>query len=674
MLSDNAMAQKIEYQIHSHTGALQEIKIQNDTTGMNWLVQTDGKQYPWINEESGWGLGDMTLAIGGKEVKRMWTEHKNGENTNQQSIQRYDLREIEVAVFRYMKHNNLIEEYEFKNKTNSVIRLKDIAINTPFNDNYPDAITCYHSRTNAHVWAGNSGAYVNAMRMGAFPPHLGLVLTEGSIKSYEIRQRSHTKGLLNTRGIIALNPEDVTLQPYASYKLSWMLFSHAGQEDFYNKLIEYGSIIGKSEKYVYEKGQTASVEFSHNGHINNPTVYVNGEKVTCSSKGNKITVKYKTRTEGDLVFTLNYNTGKSTSVKCLVISGEKELIDKRVNFIIDKQQFKNDSDPRNGAYLVYDNENQEIFLNAQNRSDCNEGRERIGMGILLALQYQKTKSPKIKESLLKYYDFVRKLQDDDYKTYSDVSHKGRHRPYNYPWIANFYFQMFNVTGNKKNLLDGYHTLKALYRNFGHSFYAIDTPTDGYELLKKNGLDNEAQSLLADFTELADNYLKTGWCYPKSEVNYEQSIVAPSVVHLLRVYLITKDKKYLDGAKRLLPLLESFASFQPDYHMNEIAIRHWDGYWFGKYRLWGDTFVHYWSTITAVAYNLYARSTGNISYQKRAKNIIRNNLCQFFEDGSASCAFIYPDKINGENAHLFDPYANDQDWAMVFYFYVNQDFE
>lgn len=41
LASSNLIAQKIEYQIHPRTGALQEIKIQNDTTHMNWLIQTD---------------------------------------------------------------------------------------------------------------------------------------------------------------------------------------------------------------------------------------------------------------------------------------------------------------------------------------------------------------------------------------------------------------------------------------------------------------------------------------------------------------------------------------------------------------------------------------------------------------------------------------------------------
>ena len=32
--------------------------------------------------------------------------------------------------------------------------------------------------------------------------------------------------------------------------------------------------------------------------------------------------------------------------------------------------------------------------------------------------------------------------------------------------------------------------------------------------------------------------------------------------------------------------------------------------------------------------------------------------------------MYPYKINGIKAQFYDPYANDQDWALVYYLLVN----
>lgn len=664
-------AQEVKYAINKTNGSMERISIAGDKTEMNWIMATDGSQYPWVDSVYSWGLGYFKLVMEGRENEwKSWTHPSEVEETSKRVLSRYRAGDIGIEISRYVEGKDLVEKIQFINKGDQSVRLEDIAINTPFNDNYPDAVTCYYGRANAHIWAGESNAYINAMHMSGKGLHLGLALTEGMIKNYEIRERSVEKGLSNTRGVILLNPENISLEPNGIYTLEWRLFSHNGQEDFYQKLVSYGSVVGKSKQYVYELGDTASIEFEHNGNIETAAIDVNGKDIEFVRQGNNIVVKYSVTESGEMVFTLNYNGGKRTHVKCLAISSEEKLIKKRVNFIIDHQQYNNSSDSRDGAYLVYDNEIGEIYLNEAQRSDCDEGRERLGMGVLLALQYQKTGDKKIKESLLKYARFVRTLQREDYTTFSTADHRSKDRAYNYPWVSSFYFEMFHVTGEKEFLLHGYHTLKAMYRRHGHDFYAIDIPVKAYHIMKENGFEKEATSILEDFKKSADAYAANGWNYPKSEVNYEQAIVAPSIIHLLRIYLITDDKKYLESAELQLPLLESFTGFQPSYYLNEIALRHWDGYWFGKYRLWGDTFPHYWNTLNALAYSLYADITGDTSYQERAENIVRNNLCQFFEDGSASCAFIYPDKIDGKSAHLFDPYANDQDWALVYFYLVN----
>jgi hypothetical protein len=46
-------------------------------------------------------------------------------------------------------------------------------------------------------------------------------------------------------------------------------------------------------------------------------------------------------------------------------------------------------------------------------------------------------------------------------------------------------------------------------------------------------------------------------------------------------------------------------------------------------------------------------------------ILRGNLVAFAADGSATCAFVYPSAVNGQPAHVADPMANDQDWALVY---------
>ena len=141
--------------------------------------------------------------------------------------------------------------------------------------------------------------------------------------------------------------------------------------------------------------------------------------------------------------------------------------------------------------------------------------------------------------------------------------------------------------------------------------------------------------------------------------------------MLEMYLLTREARYMDAAREHLRLLEVFGGRQPDHHLHEVAIRHWDGYWFGKRKMWGDTFPHYWSTLTAVAFHRYHLATGDGAYLERAHEILRNNLSLFRPDGRASCAYVYPMTVDGNEGRFYDPYANDQDWALVHWLMVHE---
>jgi hypothetical protein len=645
-------AQKILYRTAPETNAISELFISGNEA-MNWVLRPDNSQYAWVGKEYGWGLLSPSSVL------------PEG---------------VTFSVNRFYDKDDLIEEYTFKNTGKTTVEIVDIGINTPFNDNYPDAETCMTGRCNAHIWAGGSAAYINVLEMSGKAPHLGLALTKGSIKSYEIRERGNRKGSSNFRGVIVLNPENITLKPNEKYTLQWRIFAHNGNEDFERKLVESGSLLAKSDKYVYERGDTAFLTFVSNKKLKKPKFYLNGELLP-----KKLPIGYRQKFFVNLPFIpidklgenrieFVYDNGKKTHIDLLCVSNYDSIISRRAAFILKNQQMNDVADERFGAFMVFDNETDKIYLNNTpnaNPVDRDEGAERVGMGNFLALYYQQHKDETLKQALIRYADFLRnKLQTADYKTFSSVDKKHRNRTYNYPWIATFYFQMYEITGEQQYLRDAYGTLRSMYRQFGHKFYAIDIPIEkGYNILKQSGMTAEADSLLADFKEMGDNFVKNGTAYPRHEVNYEQSIVAPSVISLLQLYKITGEQKYLESAELQLPLLEAFAGRQPSYHLNDIAIRHWDGYWFGKREFYGDTFPHYWSLLNAIAFDYYAQITGKKAYRSKAENIARNNLCLFTEDGRGSCAYLYPAKVNGKPAQFYDPYANDQDWALYFYLQI-----
>ena len=602
---------------------------------MPWLLQTDGSQYPWVTDKYQWGKVYFTVS----------------DNNNKVSD-----KDITVKTERRQNGDDLVETFTLTNTSKQKVMLKDIGIYTPFNDNYPEAKTCMEARCNVHIWPGGTAAYVTARRMDGQGPCLALMVTEGAITDYDVWERGSNKGMSNFRGVFALCPPDMTLKPGQSYRLSWRLFAHNGN-DFDEQLLRRGGTIVRSEKYVYAVGETARVDF------------VTGKGTKTISQ--KITSTGEQRVEH-----------KGAHALLLGISGERELLEKRIQFILDHQQMQVKDDPRYGAFMVYDNEGDSI-LTTYTRSDLDEGRERVGMGILLAAyglnDKGEMKNNKLATALERYAKFVReKIQQPDYTTGSSVMRKSKNRGYNYAWVADFYFRMALLTGNKQYALDGIGTLRALYRQFGYGFYCIDYPvTTGLKALEQAGMDFERQQLLQDFCTTADVLVKNGLNFPKFEVNYEQSIIAPAVQFLCEVYQATGNKRYLTAAQKMLPALEALQWHQPSYRMNEIAIRHWDGYWFGKRQTYGDVYPHYWSAITAAAYHRYAQCIADsdpeaaADYQRRAEQCVRGNLSLFFEDGRATCAFVMPRRVNGEAAHYADAYANDQDWALMFYFLVNE---
>jgi hypothetical protein len=130
-------------------------------------------------------------------------------------------------------------------------------------------------------------------------------------------------------------------------------------------------------------------------------------------------------------------------------------------------------------------------------------------------------------------------------------------------------------------------------------------------------------------------------------------------------LVSREDKYLAEAERQLAVLALFNGRQPHFRLNEISIRHWDGYWFGKRKMYGDVFPHYWSSLTGMAFFEHWKATGAADSLARAEASLRGGLSAFNPDGSATCAYLFPETLNGIPSNFADPYANDQDWAMFY---------
>jgi len=61
----------VKVTLHTATGAVEQLTLSGDEQQMEWLVKTDGTQYPWVKENLAWGLGYFTIVKGHESVKKM---------------------------------------------------------------------------------------------------------------------------------------------------------------------------------------------------------------------------------------------------------------------------------------------------------------------------------------------------------------------------------------------------------------------------------------------------------------------------------------------------------------------------------------------------------------------------------------------------------------------------
>lgn len=563
-----------------------------------------------------------------------------------------------------------VERYVFKNTLDRYIftHRGSVSICTPLPDSYPDTATCIGNRCHTHVWCGEDVSYVMALRMGGEAPHLGLAVTKGALGAYRFDR--DTKTMSNDRGILWLNLAPMMLAPDESYTLEWVLFPHEGKEDFLQKLRTINSrhIDVEAESYTVFSGETVRVSFTPVFPFDPATVTVKcGERtvpITCEN--GVIRIEEDSAEIGERRYDVTVGDIK-THCTLLILPTLDKLAEARCRFLAEKQQFHAAGHPLDGAYLTYDNEEKHVFYARAN--DYNSARERVGMGVLMARYLKKHPDAALRKSLDDYITFIEREIVD--VTTGDVANDyGRRDPnkrlYNNPWIAELYLELYDLDGKQAALEIAYRVMNTFYEHGGDHFYAFEIPVVRIlRALEKAGMSTERETLLAHFRRHAETILQNGVMYPAHEVNFEQSIVAPAATLLIQMYRATGEERYLTAANEHRKLLELFDGIQPDWHLNTVAIRHWDGYWFGKRKMFGDTLPHYWSALSGVAYRHFAEATGDADTAKQADASFRGVMGMFFPDGSATCAWIYPYDVNGVRGEFPDPYANDQDWGMYF---------
>lgn len=626
---------------------------------MNWVHVADGTQYAWIGADKSWGSG--TLKRSGEALSWSVPVRRVSLSDGTETVAFAPAEGLEVQVERRLERDStaLYERYAFVNVSDRPCDLSEIDINTPFNDNYPsDTNETFARRCHAHVWPGGEGAWVAAMRMGGAAPHLGLAVVEGSVDAYELKERALEKGLSNVRGVIALSPPDAVLPPGGRVAVAWRIFVQTGWEDFFARLTEMGGADVRADRYVVRPGESVSV--------------------TARTAEGAWTNTWVCPGPGDHVVPLAFGVDRSRTsrVEILGVSDPRDLVLKRARFIVAHQQVNAPGSPYDGAFVPYDNETEEQQCRwmsgtaaAARALDHAEGGERLGMGVFLAILAQRGHREEFLPALKRYHAFVRnRLQDPDYAVWHTVERPVRARAFNYPWVIWFHLEMYRLTGENRYLDDMFGTYKRLFNgqeNVPDALVAFPIRAC-VEALKTAGRTADAKTALdlarVHLTNVAafDGTLKT------MEVGMAPEMVSGCIGQLLDLYLLTREERYRTAAERFMLLAEAVCGRQPSWHAHDIGLHHWDGYWFGKRACWGDTLPHDWNGDMALAFSRYSKVSGQLSYCARAKGIAEAMLGLFTSDGRGTCAWVYPDRVNGEAAHFADPLENDQDWALVFY--------
>ena len=579
---------------------------------------------------------------------------------------------------KLLDNGNLQETYGFTNTSDFpvFIRKTDIGIYTTFNDNYEDADVCMKMRCHTHIFCGGNSSWVMALRMGGEAPHLGLVLTEGSLSCYGVERKASAQGreenLSNDRGDFILYPEMEELLPGESSQIVWELFWFQDRKDFAEQLLGHkGFMVMETKQCTIIKGE--QIRFTVRARADRGEcvcVKWNGRRTEAFVErwGGLLAISCVCEPKGTGEQSIEVTLGDRRLRALFYVSeSPRVLARERCRFLARRQQYHGKAEALQGAYLIYDNEEQRLYYG--HRNDYNGGRERVGMGILLAEYLQGNEDAELEKSLEEYVDYVyRELCDAKTgKVYNDIRRaEDYERLYNAPWFSLFQLELYNLYQDKKYLEDAYRTLHHYYLEGGGTFYPIMLPAaELFEKLKQEGLQKEASVLYGELTGHADWMLERGLSYQKSEVDFEQSMAAPAVDCLVQAYQVSGEEKYLAEAKKQLEILKLFHAGQPDYHQFKNAIRHWDGYWFGKNKMLGDTYPHYWSALTGAAWIRYAQAAGEQADTQEVSAMLRGVLSLFKEDGTASCAMVFPERVNGRQGHFYDPWANDQDWGLYF---------
>jgi hypothetical protein len=623
------------------------------------------EKYPFFQAPHRWGKG-FVLLQDGRACKWGQPDHLSVAGKKVLSLHSLD-GIIKLEVVRHFE-DHWTEEYTWRNVSRRSLTLTSIGIRTPFRDVYSSAVVSLRECCHAHLFPGGNYAFAWAWPMNGAGPGLGLRVTKGALWAYSMEGRNQFSSS-NFRGHILLHPTDaaraprafggqpvIRLRPGESHSLRWEIGVYADWNEFRSRLVLPVDALALSAQV----GDGIALRVQPRSRIKRqPGLLVRrsaaSATVTCSQPGEHYVDVNGPR--GDTRLALQFHPPI------------RKVVETRIDYILSRQRATERDFPRDGSFLPVDVRNG-LRIDGGEWQDWSDARERLAMPALLQEARRRNwhDAATLDRALHHFSRYaIDCLLGPAGEVWENSYLANPDRLYNYPWLAEFFLGQYQLFHDPADLKRAGVIVEAYYRRGGGKFLAIwDGILPLMEALRTVGQTSRARSIEKNYLHQATALLAQGADLPAHEVNYEQSIVAPLALLLLGAYEIHPDESYRRQLGTVLSWLEAFGGPQPHCRLRNIPIRHWDGYWFGLERLWGDVFPHYWSVLSARAFLRAAPLFPDRSerYRGIARDIYASNLLNFFPDGGATCAFVFPSAVDGRPAHLADPLANDQDWALV----------
>ncbi|MFE7503902.1 hypothetical protein [Promicromonospora sp. NPDC057488] len=617
----------------------------------------DSASEPWHGPEHAWGSGFVVTSAGSGRWQAPSSVRREADGV---VVTHRPLPALRLDVERRVTSDHYTETYTWTNAGDAPLQVTSLALNVPVRDLYDDAAGALARSCHAHLFTGGSWAWVLAEPMSGTPPLLGTVVTEGALWAYSVESRNKDISS-NSRGHLLVHPTDharnpgafggqpvIDLGPGEGYTLAWRTGWYDSRDEFLAATAAPASIPA-----LTAGGALPTIDVAPGARvIESPDVV--GER------GVGHGVRH-IELERD---------GRRSRTAVAALSPVRELVEARVRRILDEHRPTERAGT--GRFALVPVDTRTGLRQTRNAwSDWADGAERIGMAVLL--QQARLRGwgdrDELDEALAGYATFVREhlVRSDGSVRRGSGHDDGTLRLYNTPWVAHFFATQHALYEAHADLEQAARLLEASYElgvadhlSIGHPevIVAVASALDGV------GESDRADALRKALVEHAHGFARRGAGLPSHEVAYEQSMVAPLVSLLATAYELAPDPVLLTALRTSLRWLRAFGGPQPHVRLRDIGIRHWDGYWFGLDRQWGDTFPHYWSVLSAIALRQLPAALRDDENQAAAAAIFAANLVDFTPDGGATSAFIMPSCVDGRPAHGPDPLANDQDWALA----------